>query len=476
MFHRMPFILATAATLAVVAFFFAAVSSPFTPDSVAHADHSGRPTVSIASITPEVGEEGRNVTVTLKLSRPLTDDEKYCYNNIGGTPDERRKNEVCIEGGVKVRDNYNDHLNEDGHNPSDNYIKFIFRGSQEEDRVTVPIADDECITPERELEIWIATEYQDRDDHPDETKYGYDIDTTDHYVGVIGDDDEDDPADLWPEFDPENHNKQTCAPVEEGAKEDGDYNRSPLFGDDEETFSVAENTEAGEDIGSPVTATDPDEDDDLTYSLTGTDADHFGIDDETGQIETKDPLDHETKDTYHLAVSVTDGMDIHGNSDSSEDDSIDVTITVDDVNEPPVFDANAPTVLNVVENTAVGVDIGDPVTATDPENAPVTYELDDGDGASFDIDENSGQIKTKASLMNEAQDSYTVTVTASDDNNNEETHEVTITVTDANDPPEFTDDNGDVQTSVTREVSRRIPLRTSRSARQWQRRTRKATP
>ena len=209
---------------------------------------------------------------------------------------------------MKVRDNYNDHLNEDGHNPSDDYVKLIFRGSQEEDRLTVPIPDDECITPDRELEIWIAKEYQDRDEFPDETKYGYDIDTTRYYVPVIGNDDDD--TSFWPEFDPNTHDKNsttTCAPVEEGAKEDGDYNRSPLFEDSDKSFTVAENTEAGENIGSPVTATDPDEDDDLTYSLTGTDPGHFGINPSTGQILSSGDLNFEDKYIYHLAVSVTDG-------------------------------------------------------------------------------------------------------------------------------------------------------------------------
>ena len=99
-----------------------------------------------------------------------------------------------------------------------------------------------------------------------------------------------------------------------------------------------------------------------------------------------------------------------------------------------MFDANAPTALNVMENTAAGVDIGTPVTATDPEDDPVTYELDDGDGASFEIDTNTGQIKTKDALDRETKDSYTVTVTASDDGGASATHDVTITeaVTDDN--------------------------------------------
>ena len=194
--------------------------------------------------------------------------------------------------------------------------------------------------------------------------------------------------------------------MESGVTEEGDYNRAPLFDDDDITLSVDENTPAGEAIEDPITANDPDEEDTLTYSLTGTDASHFGIDSSTGQIKTKGALDHETKDIYHLAISVRDGKDIDGNTDSNDDHSIDVTITVNDVNEAPVFDSTAPTTLNVVENTAAGEDIGQPVTATDPDDGDsVSYSLDDGDGAAFDID-SSGQIKTKNALDHETKSSY----------------------------------------------------------------------
>jgi hypothetical protein len=37
------------------------------------------PEVSIYAVMPEVGEEDRSITVTLKLSRPLRADEKFCY-------------------------------------------------------------------------------------------------------------------------------------------------------------------------------------------------------------------------------------------------------------------------------------------------------------------------------------------------------------------------------------------------------------
>ena len=226
----------------------------------------------------------------------------------------------------------------------------------------------------------------------------------------------------------------------------------PSFSRSEVTRSVAETRASGEDVGNPVTATDPDEGDTLTYSLTGTDAESFDIDPDTGQIKADAELDYETETTYHVAVSVSDGMEYDGSSDSGEDDSIDVRIDVTDVNEAPVFADDAPTDLDVVENTAAGENIGGPVTATDPEGSTVSYELDDGDGASFDIDAN-GQIQTKDALMDEGQATYTVTVTASDDDNNEATHEVTITVTDANDPPVFSDVLPEGETSITRSVA-----------------------
>ena len=71
--------------------------------------------------------------------------------------------------------------------------------------------------------------------------------------------------------------------------------------------SVAENTDAGKTVGSPLTATD-DNGDTLTYTLTdsdgGTDGDaaSFGIDWGTGQILTKGDLDHEPKDEYTVFV------------------------------------------------------------------------------------------------------------------------------------------------------------------------------
>ena len=65
-------------------------------------------------------------------------------------------------------------------------------------------------------------------------------------------------------------------------------NAKPTFDDDDDTTrTVPENNEGGTNVGAAITASDSDMDDTLTYSLGGTDADSFDIDDSTGQITTQ---------------------------------------------------------------------------------------------------------------------------------------------------------------------------------------------
>ena len=96
---------------------------------------------------------------------------------------------------------------------------------------------------------------------------------------------------------------------------------------------VAENADAGEDAGAPVTADDPDGDA-LTYSLSGDDAASFDIDGMTGQLSTVAVLDYEAKAIYSLTVSVMDGKDVDGNDDAVVDDSIAVSVMVINEGEP----------------------------------------------------------------------------------------------------------------------------------------------
>ena len=119
-----------------------------------------------------------------------------------------------------------------------------------------------------------------------------------------------------------------------------------------------------------------------------------------------------------------------------------VSNKVPNLNWPPMFEIPPPT-FSIPENSAAEVEIGTPVTAADPEMDPLTYSLDDTDGASFDIDSSTGQIETKAPLDYETKDVYSVTVTArdrpvDDPEVESDTITVTINVTNEDDPGELT--------------------------------------
>ncbi len=214
---------------------------------------------------------------------------------------------------------------------------------------------------------------------------------------------------------------------------DVDENRNPSFGTAESvTLNVNENTGTGIDIGDKVEATDPDTDDTLEYSLGGTDASSFSIDSTSGQIRTNAALDYETKDTYSVTVSVSDG--------NGGTDSIAVTINVTDVNEAPSFTEASPTTRSIAEHTASAQNIGSAVSATDPEGDTLEYTLEGTDASSFSIVSTSGQLQTNAALDYETTTSYSVTVKVTDDSLTN-TIAVTINVTDVseNTAPSFSE-------------------------------------
>ena len=218
-------------------------------------------------------------------------------------------------------------------------------------------------------------------------------------------------------------------------------NNAPVFGDgDTTTRTIAENTASGTNIGTPIAATDTDSNT-LAYVLGGDDASSFSIDLNTGQLKTSATLDHETKSSYTVTVEVSDG---------SLKDTVDVTISVTDVNDAPVFTAGSRT-RTIAENTAAGTNIGDAFTATDQDNKTLEYSLGGDDAASFDIGSTTGQLKTKAALDYETETSYSVTITASDGKKSDSI-DVTITVTDVdeNRAPAFASE------STTRSVAENI--------------------
>ena len=191
--------------------------------------------------------------------------------------------------------------------------------------------------------------------------------------------------------------------------------------------SVEEN-QANVNIGAPVEATDQDGDT-LTYELTSGDTSSFTINSRTGQLTTAGALDSDAQSTYTVTVSVRDNKDAQGAPDTAEDASIQVTITVTDVNEPPVLTGD--TSPEFAENGQGPVAAYD---ADDPENGNITWSLSGDDADDMDI--SGGDLYFNDPPDHEAQGTYNVIVQAFDGNSTG-TLPVVVTVTDVNEQPEF---------------------------------------
>ena len=115
--------------------------------------------------------------------------------------------------------------------------------------------------------------------------------------------------------------------------------------------TVAEDSAIPTNLGSPVSATDPDGDT-LTYTLGGPDAAFFTLDSATGQLKTATGLDYETKASYFVILNVYDAK--------GGRDTIVVSIRVTDVVEQEV----------VVQAQEVVVQASVPTTEPQPVATP----------------------------------------------------------------------------------------------------------
>ena len=168
----------------------------------------------------------------------------------------------------------------------------------------------------------------------------------------------------------------------------------------------------------PVMATDPNGSADvLTYTHGGRDKDSFAIASDTGQITVKTgtKLDYEKKNSYMVTVTATDP--------SQASVTIDVTINVVDVNEPPVIAGDDDLTKEFRENSTSTIQT---FRATDPEKRPVYWSLDTAGGTDYPDDgsltiSSSGALSFKSppDFETPADDgtgnTYTVRVVASDD-------------------------------------------------------------
>ena len=215
--------------------------------------------------------------------------------------------------------------------------------------------------------------------------------------------------------------------------------------------SVFENTPAGRDIGEPVAARD-DDGDTLTYSLSSGGAD-FDIVAATGQLRTKVALDRERTPSHAVTAAVYDGKAVDGAASTAIDDTIRVTIIIDDVDEPPeIAGSTAPLVRE--NTTTVGA-----YRAQDPERktSTFTWSLGGGDASAFAVSGN-GALSFDPAPDFEAQadgdrdNVYEVTIRANDGNRTGAL-DVRVTVDDVDEPLEI---SGESSVEIPENGSTRI--------------------
>ena len=146
--------------------------------------------------------------------------------------------------------------------------------------------------------------------------------------------------------------------------------------------------------------------------------------------------------TYYYGACVEA---VTGESDTGNNCSSAVTMTVGSTtppppptpNQPPVFSEGTSTTRSMAENTGAGQNIGNPVSATDGDSDRLTYSLEGRDASAFTIISGSGQLRTRSGVTYdyETQNSYSVTVRTQDNKGGSATIAVTITLTDENETP-----------------------------------------
>ena len=123
-------------------------------------------------------------------------------------------------------------------------------------------------------------------------------------------------------------------------------NNPPVFTEGHiTTRTVNETASIGGSIGTPVSATDADADT-LTYSLGGTDAAPFSIDSHTGQLRTATALPADTKSTYTVIVTVSDGS-------LSESITVEISVTA-----ASYADVNGDGAVNILDLVLIAANFG----------------------------------------------------------------------------------------------------------------------
>ena len=215
-------------------------------------------------------------------------------------------------------------------------------------------------------------------------------------------------------------------------------NTPPEFPAANTTRAVLEETPKGTAIGNPVTATDRDSAEVLTYWLSGgADAERYDINPRTGQLEVKEKVNYDTATPTTSHTVIVSAADSSGVATAM----VTVTITITNVDEKPISFTGATTIEHEEGTTALMFDdAAVTYAAMDPEGGVVTLTLSGDDGDKFKLNDHDDNDVTALALefkekpdfenpgdMND-DNVYEITVVASD-GANPATRDVTVKVT-----------------------------------------------
>lgn len=205
-----------------------------------------------------------------------------------------------------------------------------------------------------------------------------------------------------------------------------DQNDSPYFINTPSSVAIDENAGIGTQVVL-ASASDEDENSTLAYILSGTNSSDFAISN-TGILTTTSEINFESCSSYSLTISVSDGTTTV---------TTPLTVTVNDINDSPVF-SNASYSLTVNEGVTSSVSILQ-VSASDQDNDTIVYSFVGITSSDFTVNSANGVVSTASVLDYEKTPSYVLTVQADDGNGGKTLSSITVTLNDLNDEaPTFT--------------------------------------
>ncbi|MFW2421492.1 MAG: cadherin domain-containing protein, partial [Porticoccaceae bacterium] len=189
------------------------------------------------------------------------------------------------------------------------------------------------------------------------------------------------------------------------------------------TASVDENSALGTPIYT-AEAADPNGDA-VTFSLAAGSSYAFEIDPDSGEVTLIGAVDFEATPTLTLNIVATDSGGL-----SSD---LTVTITVNNVDEAPVFSSE--TSISVAENSSNGTVVYTAVAADPDIDDTVSYSLAAGTPDIFAIDSTSGVVTVVGPIDHESTPTLSFTVVATGSGGLSQNQTVAVTATDVDEAP-----------------------------------------